>query len=205
MKDFSQNGEQKIILAYFKDKDNGYFLDIGANDGLTLSNTRALMLKGWNGMMVEPSPSVFPLLERNCKGYPVECVNIAIGNHSGKVTLHESDSHLVNGDNNNLSLLSTTDPKEIARWKGTQTFTPVQVDQRTFKDASLHKRGWDFISIDAEGLDVDILKQIDLTDTQMVCIEWNGDHKRKAEITNYCQKYALYLLYQNGENLILTK
>ena len=57
MKDYSQNGEQKIILEYFQDKYKGKVLDIGANDGITLSNSRALIEKGWDGVLIEPAPS----------------------------------------------------------------------------------------------------------------------------------------------------
>jgi len=58
MKIYSQNLEQNYILEYFKDR-RGTFIDIGANDGLTLSNTRALVELGWRGVFVEPSPMAF--------------------------------------------------------------------------------------------------------------------------------------------------
>ena len=40
---YSQNNEQDIILQYFGNR-KGFFLDIGANDGITLSNTYALLI-----------------------------------------------------------------------------------------------------------------------------------------------------------------
>ena len=41
---YSQNNEEQIILEYFKDF-KGNLLDIGANDGVTLSNTRKLAIE----------------------------------------------------------------------------------------------------------------------------------------------------------------
>ena len=49
---YSQNNEEEIILNFFKEK-KGIFLDLGAYDGIGLSNTRALAEKGWKGVCVE--------------------------------------------------------------------------------------------------------------------------------------------------------
>ncbi len=58
---YSQNNEEQIIIEYFKDF-KGHLLDIGANDGLTLSNSRKLIELGWTGDLVEPSPNAFQKL-----------------------------------------------------------------------------------------------------------------------------------------------
>jgi hypothetical protein len=52
---YSQNLEEQYILNYFGDY-VGTFLDLGCNDCLTFSNTRALALKGWKGIFIDPSP-----------------------------------------------------------------------------------------------------------------------------------------------------
>ena len=206
MKDYSQNGEQKIILDYFRDKYNGRFLDIGANDGITLSNVYALALKGWNGVMCEPSPKAFDVLKRNYKELPhIELLNIAIGAKSGRYILKESNSHLVRGDNNNISLLSTFEDSEVKRWKGTQVFTDVEVEVQTYKFAGLNLIDFDFISIDAEGWDFMILEQIDLTNVSMLCIEWNGNKDMRAQILEYCRKFNMKIEWECLENLILIK
>ena len=36
---YSQSGQDAFVLSHFKNKKNGVFLDIGANDGVSLSNT----------------------------------------------------------------------------------------------------------------------------------------------------------------------
>ena len=55
---FSQRDEEQVILDHFGDR-VGTFLDVGAYDGITFSNTHALALKGWSGVCVEASPSCF--------------------------------------------------------------------------------------------------------------------------------------------------
>ena len=77
---YSQSGEENAILAAVMDK--GYpctFLDIGAFDGVTYSNTRALALAGWKGVLVEPSPRNFAALRENYKDIKAQLVNVALG------------------------------------------------------------------------------------------------------------------------------
>jgi hypothetical protein len=56
---FSLNFQDKKMLKYLK-KQNGYFIEIGANNGIDQSNTYLLELKkNWKGILVEPSPNKF--------------------------------------------------------------------------------------------------------------------------------------------------
>ena len=56
---FALNDLDKKMLKYL-DYSNGYFIELGANDGFTQSNTLALEnKKGWRGVLIEPSPDLF--------------------------------------------------------------------------------------------------------------------------------------------------
>lgn len=200
MKDHSQNGEQQVILDYFADK-TGTFLSIGENDGVTLSNVRALALLGWKGVCVEPADEPFEKLQNLYDGTGVECWKIAIGNKDGIEDFWDMGSHLGSDD---TSLLATTKESELLRWKGTVDFRKTQCLVWTFAsllENSSYKK-FDFVSIDAEGLDYDILSQMDLRKmgVQMVCVEWNSIDKEKY--VNYCGNYGLILVEENFENLI---
>ena len=64
--DYSQSGEQAHLLehaiAVAQAPQGGRFLDLGAGDGETLSNTRALAQLGWGGVAVEPAAWAFDRL-----------------------------------------------------------------------------------------------------------------------------------------------
>jgi FkbM family methyltransferase len=217
MKDYSQSNEQAIILKYFGDY-RGTFLDAGANDGATLSNTRALAELGWQGVLIEPSPTAFAKLSAIYQSYiPVHdstdldlapfgtLVNAAITLQDGPIDFYDSGTHLNKGD---TSLLSTTRPEEMARWKKSgETFTKTTVRGITFKtlvkETGLTRA--DFVSIDVEGADLDVLRQIDLTafGTRMVCVEVNRADQKPFD--EYCAKHGLRLLHRNFENAIYTK
>ena len=88
MNKYSQNNEQEFILNYF----NGYkgtFLDLGAYDGIELSNTRALMELGWLGMCFEPNPDIYLRLKQNCEQFGFEaqqaCDQISIFVHDDEL------------------------------------------------------------------------------------------------------------------------
>jgi FkbM family methyltransferase len=65
-KSYSQCGQDTKLLQLFGDK-KGFFVDVGAHDGVTLSNTKLLEENGWKGICVEPIPEVFEQLSKNRK------------------------------------------------------------------------------------------------------------------------------------------
>ena len=203
MKRYSQNDEQAIIAAYF-DGRVGSFLDLGANDGETLSNTRALALAGWDGLCVDASPQAFAKLSALYAGNErIECVHAAIYSDNGSIVLHESDSHFREGD---IGLLSTVVPDEMDRWLKTQAFEPVRVPCCTM-GAMLNKvrlQRFDLTSIDIEGMDLMALQQMDLgtLGCSMLIVEVN--ERATAPYIDHCAKYDLRLKSRNGENLIFT-
>src|SRR5688572_15752664 len=92
MKRYSQNNEQDVILKYFGDY-VGTFLDLGAYDGINLSNTRALVRKGWGGVMVEASPTVFERLKLNCEVFNRLCLlNFAVSDKDGVAEFYDNQN-----------------------------------------------------------------------------------------------------------------
>ena len=79
---YSQYGQDKIINErIFNSKRNGFFVDIGANDGITGSNTYFFEKElNWTGVCIEPQPDIFHKLTDNRE---TECHNCAISPKSG--------------------------------------------------------------------------------------------------------------------------
>jgi len=65
IKYYSQNGEDCLLWDFFGCGESGFFLDIGAFDGMYLSNTFLFENMGWRGICVEANPDYFPLLVKN--------------------------------------------------------------------------------------------------------------------------------------------
>jgi FkbM family methyltransferase len=199
---YTQNQEEKYITEYFKDF-KGTLLDVGANDGKTFSNSLKLIELGWKAYLVEPSKKAFDILSKLHGGNPnVECVPVAIGKSNMKAVLEESGWHLHH--KSDVALLSTLVPEEKKKWNKVQ-FEKQEcevMDYKTFTDLV----GWqafDFISIDCEGMDWDVLSQIDLSQTKMLCVEHNGNETEKY--IDYCKGFGMRLIYKNAENIIMVK
>lgn len=204
MKGFSQNDEEEIICNYFKEF-KGHLLDIGANDGETLSNSRRLILEGWTADLVEPSPSAYNrLIDLYATNDKVFTHNYAVSDTVGWVNFFDSKEHLGKGD---TSLLSTINEHDYNKWCATTEYETIKVYSVDFntllKDCK--QKTFDFISIDAEGVDLLILKQIDLSkvECKMVCVEHNGINI--IEYIDYIRSFGLKLIHTNAENLIMAK
>lgn len=192
---YSQYNEEQIITNYFGNY-VGTFLDLGAYDGKDLSNTYSLMLKGWVGVCVEPHPDIFPRLVENTKNFNVQCLKFAIGTSNGKSMM-----------NANSTYYSSLSDEEILRWNGKYSFNKIEVDVIDFPtllDYCLEKN-FDFISIDCEGLDFQILTQIDLSkvNCKLICVETNGKETEKYE--KYISNFGFKKIALNSVNLIMGK
>jgi len=73
----SEAGQDLWVFGeVFNEKRNGYFLDVGAADGVGLSNTYLLERRyGWKGICIEANPDIFQQLRRNRR---VVCVNACL-------------------------------------------------------------------------------------------------------------------------------
>lgn len=200
---FSQNNEEQIILDYFNGR-SGTFIDIGANTGTHLSNTRALALLGtWRGVFIEPSPKAYAQLKQlyqDQKGfytYP-----FALTSKNGTATLMESGNLISKED---VGLVSTFHQHEKARFERTVQYNPVEV--KTFKWKTflnrLKIREFNMISLDVEGSELEILPDMDLSKTELICIEWNSKPELKTEYEKYLDGFKL--IYTSGENLIYAR
>jgi len=160
-------------------KKNGVFVDIGANDGIFLSNTYFFEKKrGWRGICIEPIPETFATLRqnRNCI-----CVQGCIGpeNQKGIPFLR------ISGPLEGLSgIIERYDPKHVQRiekqlkeYGGSSEI--IEVDCYNLNDLLTHHHMThiDFLSIDTEGGELEILKSIDFEKFQIDVITVENNYK----------------------------
>ena len=94
---YSQNGEDFLLWGLFKGRTDGFYIEIGAFDGIHFSNSYFFEKHGWQGICVEAHPRYFPL----CKNNRPEAVclnNACVGNNSGStVTFNAEELGLFSG------------------------------------------------------------------------------------------------------------
>lgn len=195
---YSQLKQDLKVLEFYKYKKNGFFIDIGANDGINLSNTYLLEKNyNWNGICIEPLPSQFNKLKNNRKCI---CVNKALYNKSNKIVkfLDTSNSKdklgLYSGilDNFDKSLIDT-------HFKNCNTINVNTINFNDLKQKYNIPKFVDYLSIDTEGSEYEILSTIDYNNTifGIIHVEHNYKTKKREKI----KKLLLSNNYiYNGEN-----
>lgn len=194
---FSQAGEDDWIAERFAGR-FGRFLDLGAHDGQSNSNTRALALAGWGGLCVEASPRIFSALSARYDDTPaVRCLHAAITpDRTGKIALLECQDQM-----------STIMPEHADRWHaiaGTE-FVPVEVPALSVASLlNLHGSDWSLISIDVEGISADVCLAFPWAEmpTEMVVVEHDD---RFAELQERLGKVGFKTVGLNGTNLGLAR
>jgi FkbM family methyltransferase len=193
---YSQNNEESVIVNFFGDR-IGTFLDIGAYEGKTFSNTYALVEKRWSGVAIEASPINFSGLMKNLKDKPVELICAAIAKTSELLTFWDSQ-----GD-----AISSSDTEHVKKWsKHCKNYQKIFVQSITLETVfSKFGSNFDFINIDVEGYSVDLLFELDFSQlpAKCVCVEIDGD---KNMIISHMQNYGFGNIVQCGaENLIFMR
>lgn len=197
---YSQNEEETVILDFFKNQakafegvGKGRVLEIGAYHPLIFSNSRRLIELGWEAVLVEASPKCFTAFETEYKNNPkVKLVNKAIGATTKKLKFYDS-----------AGAVGTAFDVHYNKWKELQLdYEEITVDCVSWKDFYAEYPGkYDFISIDTEGMDYEILNQIDLheTETKLICVEYTYAN---IGIEMYLKHYGFKTLFVNTENII---
>lgn len=203
MKSYAQNQEDLFVLNYFKGF-TGTLLEIGANDGRTLSNSLLLIENGWKAHLLEPGEVCAELMYLHEKNDNVVVHNYGVGDDNRYSIFYESGAHVHGGYDKGL--VSTADFEETKRWPDVE-FKKTEILLKTFETfyEGIGRPKLDFISIDAENFDWIILQQINLeaVGCKCLCIEWNGNPELSDKYTQYCAGYKLALV--NNENMIFVK
>lgn len=207
---YGQNKEDEVInnliTSRYGADFKGTFLDLGANDGITLSNSRYFIENGWSAVLIEAGKLPYQKLMTTILPNTIP-INCAIGTQNGFLTFYESKNLL---DANDVGLVSSLVADETQRWRnagiGYSEYKVECFDWETFRDKfHLKSQNFDIISIDIEGLDYDVLIQMNLTelDCKVLCVEFNGKDMQKY--VDYAQLHGMVLHYKNPENLIFLK
>ncbi len=167
----SQYNEHIRILEHFAGR-TGTFLDVGAYDGITFSNTRYLAELGWAGVLLEPSPMAFPHLMAYYKDNPkMQLVNAGLATMGGLTKFYSNGVGMA-GD-----ALSTFNREHREKFS-MHPFEPIWIPAITWSDLLRSLPGpYQFVNIDVEGMNVEVLHGLCIhipdgfIDPEMVCVE----------------------------------
>ncbi len=162
---FSQCGQDKwLIESCLPGLRGGVFVDIGAHDGVSFSNTCYLERQmGWTGVAVEPMPEIFARLNENRSCIKVNgCIAAQPG--IAKFQQISGYAEMLSG------LTAQYDPRHLARIRREVAAHGGQVQEITVQcyqlNALLAEQAIthvDYLNVDVEGAEYAILRSIDWT------------------------------------------
>jgi FkbM family methyltransferase len=185
----SQWSEDLLVWDYFHRRTSGFFVEIGANDPIALSQTYLLEQNGWEGILVEPQVALCERLRKVRKRSRVVQAACGPPDQKGKAKLRVAADHV-------LSVLAAqqTDP-------GIAFTETVEVELVTLDDllAASGSPKPDFVSVDVEGAELGVLKGFDLARYQpgLLLIE---DHVEDLRLHSYLLALDYRLVRRTGSN-----
>jgi FkbM family methyltransferase len=165
----------------FGQRTAGTFVEVGAYDGITFSNSSALANAGWKGFCIEPVESFADLCRAQHAGN--DCITVdtvAIGARAGELTIHVGGS------------LSTASDELLREYRETPWSSDEFIDSQTVRapmttlDMYLERRrvpiGFEVLIVDVEGYEADVFAGFALEKWQptMLIVELTDAHPQRV-------------------------
>ena len=171
-KNYSQFNEDLFLVDFFHNKKKGKFVDLGAFHPIRYNNTHLLYKKGWSGTNIDLNPVAIDMFNISRNRDINICALMSEKSNVEKTVYYEHGFSAVN------SLVLTKELKKVLKEKKI-------MKTKTFDD--LVKNDFDFLNIDLEGHDYEVLRTINLKKNKpgLICIEILENSKDKENIFKY--------------------
>lgn len=194
-----------MLDKFFGEKNEGFYIDVGAFDGVHLSNTYSFELSGWSGICVEPNLEMFKLCNENrVNSY---CFNCACSDGaSSKAIFYSEEIGLLSTLENSNEKASDVERRYKSRGLDFDGFKTEEVSCYTLNEILTklpsEVENIDFVSIDVEGHEMSVLRGFDLSVYRptVIVIEAN-DPSSEKEIKEYLTGNNYYFSKKLGVNL----
>jgi FkbM family methyltransferase len=205
---YSQHGEDYLLFTLFRRHTDGFYVDVGAFDGVHISNSYLFERLGWRGICVEAHPEYFSWLERNRPG--ATCVQAAcVGpGQPSKVRFQAEKLGLLSGLQADET--SKIERRYAARGLTFQGFETIDVPALTLNQImdrhTGERRIIEIVSVDTEGNELDILRGFDFSKWTVTAfvIEANSDEAGR-ELISFMRSRGYKLARRLGCNLIFVR
>lgn len=183
----------RFVIDFFKHKKNGFFIEMGAADGILASNTYQLEKNyGWDGILIEPIKDYFNQIAQYRKIKKI--FNVCIGEHEGTVnfTRVEGHSKLLSGISSQYHSEHKKRIEREAKEKNQQIyFDSVDCKKLITILNQYNITCVDYLSIDVEGGELSVLKSIEMETNKIrpLLIGCENNYKT-SDIENYLKQFS---------------
>lgn len=200
-KSYSQDSEDLFLIEYFKNTEKGFYLDLGCHHPKRFSNTYLLYKKGWNGINVDANHLtilLFNLFRKRDKN-----IRALINTKSIPVFYYKFNDSAING------ILSTRNVQRLLdigyKLERRVKMNSISINEFIEKYELVNKK-INFLKIDLEGIDFDIIKLLDFTilDIQVIMIEKKQSKLKEDELKLYLKNKHYKFIFESNRNLIFS-
>ena len=192
---YSQIAQDIYYIEHIsKNKRNGIFLDVGANDGIFTSNTAKLEFEyGWSGICIEANPDLIEKLNKNRPNS--KNIHAAVWNERKLVEFEIPLNNVKKTQGDLLSRIYNIKRNAPGYKKDTITKL-VPVEAYTITDIVVSNMSMpyviDYMSLDVEGAEIEALQGIDfdLIDIKFMTVEHGNRPGYLEEIHNYLKPFG---------------
>jgi hypothetical protein len=199
---YSQEGEDLILKRVLSDKDDGFFIDIGAHHPKRFSNTYLFYLKGWNGINIDPNIGIMKVFNYS---RPRDInIEIGISKNEDNLLYYQFNEPALNTFDKNEAEIKSKNNADI--YKITNIIKVKTLPLSVILDKYLKKNIIiDFMTIDVEGFDLVVLQSNNwsLYRPKILLVEelrTNIDNIYKESEINSFLKSHNYILYYRTYN-----
>ena len=195
---FSQFGQDKIIKDFFfQGKKKGFFVEIGAFNGISGSNCFHFeKFLDWEGIAFEPSSIQFEKLKNNRRCH---LINKAIASEEKEVEFLEVEK----GYTQMSGILNEQFVSEETIKKDPRSKTKkISITTTTFNKSVPFDKGIDYLSIDIEGGEMDLLTSIDFEKYQIKVISVENNSPEKINFKKFFDKLNFNYFDRVGQDEI---
>ena len=195
-KSYSTYGEDIIIEQFFKNKKKGFYVDIGCYHPLEGNNTYLLFKKGWNGINADVNSLSIELFNRARE--KDHNINLAVSDKNQKLKIYFRKK---------INMLNTSS-KKLAKIHFRNGFQEKSINacplNEIIKKSKFDNRRIDFLNIDVEGKELNVLKSLNFTKykPRLICIEIHNHEKMYDQNYDYLKRNLVYkFLITKGYNV----
>lgn len=149
---YAQEGEDIVLRRIFGGQESGFYVDIGAHHPHRFSNTYIFYSRGWRGVNIEPNPEIFDLFRK----YRARDINVkkGISESIGVLNYFMFDEPALNTFDKVLALEYEEQSHKMKKMINVDVCRLDMLLEEVVPDGV----AIDFMTIDAEGHDFDVLK-----------------------------------------------
>lgn len=153
---YSQEGEDLILDRLFDGKSSGFYVDVGAHHPIRFSNTYYFYKRGWKGINIDAMPGSMKSFK---KLRPRDIsLEIPISQDEREIEYYQFNEPALNGFSKKISL----DREKNTQFKIIKTsLLKTQSLGKVLRRNVPPNTEIDFLSIDVEGLDLEVLRSND--------------------------------------------